>query len=88
MQKVKIHKVGLFSGSFFGLFHVVWSLMIAMGWAQGYIDFIFRLHMIEPTYSLSAFSLGTAGMLVVVTAVIGYVVGSVAAFLWNKCVAK
>lgn len=88
MQKAEIHKVGLVFGSFLGLFHAVWSLLVAVGWAQVSLDFIFGLHMIEPVFRVSAFSLTTAGMLVVVTSIIGYIFGSVAAFLWNKFVVR
>ncbi|MDP3763139.1 MAG: hypothetical protein Q8Q92_00555 [bacterium] len=88
MQKAETHKVGLVFGSLLGLFHVVWSLLVALGWAQGFISFIFRLHMIEPVFRISVFSLTTAAMLVVVTAIIGYIFGSVAAVLWNKFVAR
>ncbi len=88
MQKVEKHKVGLVFGSLIGLFHIVWSFLVALGWAQGFINYIFRLHMIEPVFRISAFSLTTAATLVIVTAVIGYIFGSVAAFLWNKFVAR
>lgn len=88
MQKAEIHKVGLVFGSFLGFFHIVWSLLVALGWAQGSLDFIFGLHMIEPVFKVSAFSFATAGMLVAVTAIIGYIFGSVAAFLWNKFVVR
>ncbi len=88
MQKVEKHKVGLVFGSFLGFFHLVWSLLVALGWAQVSLDFIFKLHMIEPVFKVSAFSFTTAIMLVVVTAVIGYIFGSVAAVLWNKFVVR
>ena len=88
MQKAETHKIGLVFGSLMGFFHVVWSLLVALGWAQGLMSFIFKLHMIEPVYSISAFSLTTAATLVVVTTAIGYIVGSVAAILWNKFVAR
>jgi len=56
---------------------------VAAGWAQPVIDFVFWMHFIKPVYVIQPFNLGTATVLVVVTAVIGFVVGSVFAVLWN-----
>ncbi len=84
MNKLNINKAGLVLGSLLGLLHACWSLLIAIGWAQPLIDFIFRVHMIEPVFTVSSFDFGTAATLVVVTFVIGYVVGSLFAYLWNR----
>jgi len=40
--------------------------------------------MITPPYKISAFNLGTAAALVAVTAGIGYVMGCVVGFIWNR----
>jgi NhaP-type Na+/H+ or K+/H+ antiporter len=48
------------------------------------VDFVFRLHMITPPYRIAAFNLGTAATLVLVTAGIGYVMGFVVGFIWNR----
>lgn len=61
--------------------------MIAVGLAQGFMDFIFRLHMINPPYGIAPFSLVMAVSLIIITAVIGYIAGLVAGWLWNKLVA-
>ena len=70
-------------GAIIGLWHVTWSLLVAAGWAQPVIDFVFWMHFIKPVYVIQPFNLGTATVLVVVTVVIGFVVGSVFAVLWN-----
>jgi len=57
--------------------------LVAAGWAQPVIDFVFWMHFIKPVYVIQPFNLGTATVLVVVTVVIGFVVGSVFAVLWN-----
>lgn len=84
MHKKDIHKVGLVFGALWALIHVAWSALVALGWAQSSLDFMFKLHMVKSVFTVSDFSLFNAGILVVITAVIGYVVGSVLAFLWNK----
>ncbi len=88
MQKVQVHKVGLVFGAFFGIVHLIWSLMIALGLAQGFMDFIFKLHMITPVYVIAPFSMTAALTLIIVTAIIGYIFGCVAAWLWNKLLGR
>jgi hypothetical protein len=76
-------KSGLVLGVVIGLWHLIWSLLVASGWAQPFIDFVFWMHFIRPVYVIEPFNLGTATILVVVTAVIGFVIGCLFAVLWN-----
>jgi hypothetical protein len=76
-------KAGLVLGVVIGLWHLIWSLLVASGWAQPFIDFVFWMHFIRPVYVIEPFNLGTATILVVVTAVIGFVIGCIFAVLWN-----
>ncbi len=48
------------------------------------MDFVFRLHFIEPPYAITEFELGSAILLVALTTVIGYVVGWVLGAMWNR----
>lgn len=77
------HKAGLAFGTFFGLFHAVWSLLVLLGWAQSLIDWIFYLHFIVLRFSIAEFQLGTAVLLVAFTSVVGYIFGWVIAAIWN-----
>ena len=76
-------KSGLVLGAVIGLWHLTWSLLVASSWAQPFIDFVFWMHFIKPVYVIEPFNLGTATILVVVTAAIGFVIGCVFAILWN-----
>ena len=78
------HKVGLVLGAFAGLVHLGWSILVALNWAQPFIDFVFNLHMIHPLYTVGQFSLGTAAALVIVTSIVGFIFGSVFAKIWNR----
>ncbi|MEK9194709.1 MAG: hypothetical protein AAB884_02765 [Patescibacteria group bacterium] len=82
-MSVNGQKLGLALGIFAGLWHVVWSFLVAVGFAQPLVDWIFRLHFISPYHSVGEFSLGTALVLIIVTAVIGYIAGRVLGFIWN-----
>lgn len=83
MNKLNPSRVGLVAGSFMGLFHLVWSILVAVGVAQPVIDFIFKMHMIEPMVSVGEFNIVTAVVLVLMTFVLGYIGGGVLATLWN-----
>ena len=88
MGIINMHKTGLAVGALLGLWHAVWSLLVAVGWAQSVINFIFDLHFIQPPYTILPFKFWTALGLVVVTAVVGYVFGWVFAKIWNWLQAK
>jgi len=84
MKHVRPHAVGLVFASFLALWHALWSVLVAAGFAQAVIDFIFRLHMITPPYKIAEFHLGNAAALVLVTAGTGYVGGWAIGFIWNR----
>lgn len=84
MNRANPHSFGLVFGVFLAVWHTAWATLVWFGAAQPLIDFIFRLHMITPPYKISAFSLGDAAALVLVTASIGYVAGWVVGFIWNR----
>jgi len=83
MNRTNPHSLGLVFGIFLGMWHALWSLLVWLGAAQPFIDFIFRLHMITPPYKIAVFNLGTAVALVAITAGIGYAMGVVVGLIWN-----
>ncbi len=85
-MKFSAHTTGLVSALVLGIWHAIWSLLVALGWAKPLLDFVLGLHFIQFPYAMAPFNLGTAAMLVVVTAAVGYVVGYLSCALWNKLV--
>jgi hypothetical protein len=83
MSTVNPFRIGLVLGAVIGLWHLSWSVLVAFGLAQPFIDFIFWMHFIKPVYVIQAFDPITAAILVVVTAVIGFVIGAIFGALWN-----
>lgn len=77
------NKLGLVTGSFLGIWHLLWSTLVALGLAQQFIDWIFRLHFIQPPYTVTAFKLSVAVALIVITTTLGYVIGWVLGGIWN-----
>ncbi|MFZ3044217.1 MAG: hypothetical protein WA058_03900 [Minisyncoccia bacterium] len=84
MNHLNPAKTGLTFGAFIGGWHVVWSLLVGMGWAQPLIDFILWAHMISVPWVVKAFDLSAAVTLVIVTWVVGCVFGYVFARIWNR----
>ncbi len=77
------NKAGLILGSFMGLMHLAWSVMVAAGSAQALLDLVFHFHFLNNPLVVGAFSVRTAVILIALTFLVGYVVGWVLAFLWN-----
>jgi len=84
MNKLNAHRTGMVLGSLFAIMHAGWAILVAVGLAQRLVDFVFRLHLIAPSYTILPFNWGKAVLLVIVTGVIGYVLGHIFAWLWNK----
>ncbi len=77
-------KAGLALGVLFGGGHLAWSVLVALGWAQPLINFVFWAHMISLPLVVMPFDLTAAATLVVVTAGVGYVLGYAFASIWNR----
>ncbi len=78
------HKTGLVVGVFTGGWHVIWSILVAIGWGQPLIDFILWAHMVHLPCIVGPFDVVAAATLVILTAVAGYAIGRIFAFIWNR----
>ena len=84
MKTINAHKAGLVLGAVLGGWHLLWSALVLVDWAQPVIDFVFWMHFIRPVYVIEAFSPGRALVLVALTSIIGYATGACFGFLWNR----
>ncbi len=84
MRAIDPIKAGLVLGVLMGAFHLCWALLVAAGWAQPVVDFIFWMQFIKPIYVIAPFAIATAATLVAVTTATGFVLAFVFALLWNN----
>ena len=77
-------KAGLTFGALLGACHFFWSLMVALGWAQPLLDFVFWMHFFQPVFVIRPFSLTAAAALIVFTSISGFVIAFLFAVLWNR----
>lgn len=78
------NRAGLILGTFFGLWHLVWSILVAVGVAQRLMDLVFKLHFLNNPFTLAQFDWLLALGLVVMTFIVGYILGWILAWLWNS----
>ena len=81
-------RVALFFGALFGAIHLLWSLMVATGFGQVFVDWIINLHFMNMTVSILKFDFVKMLELVALTFLVGLVFGYIIAAAWNVIVGK
>lgn len=84
MNSLNKNKTGLTTGVIFGVFHLAWVGLVASGVAQPIMDWIFKLHFIQPLYIITSFDFIKALTLIAVTFSVGFILGWMFAAVWNK----
>jgi hypothetical protein len=82
--KANPNRFGVVLAAVIGGWHLLWSGLVLLEWAQPVLDFIFWAHMIKPVYLVQAFNPAAAATLIVVTSGMGYFFGFAAALIWNR----
>ena len=77
-------RAGIAVAVLLGGIHLGWSFLVAVGWAQPLLDFLYRLNFVRPVDEVLPFNAGTALMLVLVTAMTGFATGWAFATVWNR----
>jgi len=77
-------RTGIILGLFLAAFHACWALLVALGWAQGLMNFVFWAHFIAPPYHIEPFEVARAGVLIAFVFAMGAIMGWAGALLWNS----
>ena len=83
MGTVSPRKTGLVLAALYGGWHLLWATLVALGWAQAILNFVFWMHFLASPFKVQAFQPGVALILILVTTLLGYVLGYVLGVLWN-----
>lgn len=83
-MKLDANRVGLVFGLFIAGLHLLWSILVAIGWGQMLLNFVFWLHMLSNPNQVAPFDFTATVLLLIISFVVGYVVGWVFSSLWNK----
>ncbi|MGD0523097.1 MAG: hypothetical protein ABSA43_00850 [Candidatus Microgenomates bacterium] len=87
-MKFKPLTVALYTSLLFAGLDLVWSMVVALGLGQTYLDWILKLQFIQNPYVVMPFNLGTMITLLMVTFGVGFVLGWVGTICWNKMAEK
>lgn len=85
MNTLHQHTVGLAVGATAAILHAVWAVVVALmpRVAQGLLNGNIVLHFLSVPVQIAPFTLGDAVMLVIVSFIVGYIVGCVFARAYN-----
>lgn len=81
-------RVALFFGTVVALAHAIWAVLVAAGWAQGFMEWVMARNFLSTTHTVGSFDLANAVGLVALAFFIGLVDGYILATLWNWIVGK
>jgi hypothetical protein len=77
-------KTAITLATFLGGVHFIWSIFVALGWAQALINFKLWAHMVSVPVVVKTFNLSAATTLILISTVMGYIVGYAFALIWNR----
>ncbi|HEY4500653.1 MAG TPA: hypothetical protein VJI70_00055 [Candidatus Paceibacterota bacterium] len=83
MNHLNPKKVGLAVGKLVGGVHLVWAILVALGWAQAVVNFSQWAHMISVPVVVEPFNLTATITVILVAVAVGYVLGYAFAKIWN-----
>jgi hypothetical protein len=83
-NKIDPIDAGLLFGLFFGVFHLMWIILVFTKYAQTVLDFIYWAHFIKPVFEVESFDAGRGLILLAVTASFGFILGYLLARILNS----
>ena len=78
------HRLGRTLSLFAGLVHIVWALLIWLGWATPLLGFVYDMHSLKIAFTVGAMSASKGLGLVILTMLVGYAAGFIIGTIWEK----
>jgi hypothetical protein len=76
-------KTGLAVGKLFADVHLIWAILVALGWAQTLADFSMWAHMVYAPIQVQPFDFSAAIAVVVFAGLVGFILGYFFSKIWN-----
>ena len=80
----RANRMGLTIGIMFSALHVVWFLLVVLGLAQVFINWVIHMHMVNSNVTIINFNILNAIVLLAAVFALGYAVGFVGTALYEK----
>ncbi len=77
-------KFALSIALFAAVMHLIWSLVVLLGFGQRWVDFATRMHFMSNPITVMPFTFAHALGLIVMAFVVAYIVSSIFALIWNN----
>jgi hypothetical protein len=81
---MNMFRTTLIGGLCLSSLHFCWAVLVALGFAQPLLDFIFKLHMLNSPFQVQPFSLALATGLIGITFLIGCFYGALFCLIKSK----
>ena len=78
------HRLGRTLSLFAGLMHLIWIILIWIGAAGPWREFVYGLHAINMQATIGTMSIGRAIGLLILALIMGYIVGWVVGAIWER----
>ena len=83
MNHLNPAKTGLAVGKLLGGVHIVWVIVVALGWGQALVNFSMWAHMVGINIIVQPFNVSAAITVIIVAFLVGCVIGYAFAKIWN-----
>lgn len=88
-NQISEKKAAMLLATFAVTVHIIWSVLVALGFADDYVNWMLGMHFISaPTVTVGAFDIVTALSLIVSVAIVAYIAGFIFALAWNRVFVK
>ena len=78
-----IQKTALSVGAFFAIIHAAWAILVGLGLGQTLANFKTNIHFIKTDFSILPFDAATGIGLIILSFVVGTIIGALFALVWN-----
>ena len=81
---IQKNKFALVLGSFAAVMHLIWAVIVGLGFGQWLVDFVYSMHFMDSVMTVAPFNLGRAIGLIILAFCLAYIIGYIFSSVWNK----